>query len=134
MKLGVILCKNKSQSWIQVSNDSERVIALCDHHSHGATSQVMSYKCWNYCPNSINMDGACMDNGKANLRCGAGVWFRPEDPRNLAIRIPGNQQSNQVGEVAAILAAIRKVQHFSLLKIITDSRYAKDGLTMHLQH
>ena len=32
------------------------------------------------------------------------------------------------------LVAIREVQHFSLLEIITDSRYAKEGLTMHLQH
>ena len=82
----------------------------------------------------VYTDGACMDNGKANARCRAGVWFGPEDPRNLAIRIPGNQQSNQVGEVAAILAAIKKAQHFSPLEIITDSRYAKEGLTMNLQH
>ena len=63
----------------------------------------------------------------------AGVWFEPKDPRNLAIRIPGNQQSNQVGEVVAILAAIGKAQHFRPLEIITDSRYAKEGLTTHLQ-
>ena len=29
------------QSWVQVSNDSEGVIALCDHHSHSATSQII---------------------------------------------------------------------------------------------
>ena len=75
-----------------------------------------------------------MDNGKANARCGAGVWFGPEDPRNLVIRIPGDQQSNQVGEIVAILVAIREAQHFRLLEIITDSRYTKEGLTMHLQH
>ncbi len=25
-------------------------------------------------------DGACLNNGKENARCGGGVWFRPSDP------------------------------------------------------
>ena len=32
------------QSQVQVSDDSEGVIALCDHHSHSATSQVTNHR------------------------------------------------------------------------------------------
>jgi ribonuclease HI len=82
----------------------------------------------------IHTDGACMNNGKKDARCGSGVWFGPNDPRNSATRIPGPAQSNQVGEIAAIIVAITKTPTFSPLKIISDSKYAIDGLTTHLSH
>jgi hypothetical protein len=37
----------------------------------------------------VYTDDACMNNGKPDARCGAGVWFGPDDPRNLAPRVPG---------------------------------------------
>ena len=77
-------------------------------------------------------DGACFNNGKANARSGSGVWFGPNSDMNRAIRNQGTTQSNQVGELIAIIAAVESVPICQPLKIITDSRYAIDGLTTHL--
>ena len=82
----------------------------------------------------VYTDRACFYNGKANTRCGAGVWFGLEDHRNQALRVPGKIQSNQVGKVATIIAAIKGVQHFHPLEIIMDSKYTIEGLMKHLQN
>jgi ribonuclease HI len=60
------------------------------------------------------------------------VWFGHNDPRNSATRIPGEAQSNQVGEIAAIIIAASAVSPYQPLKIITDSKYVIEGLTEHL--
>lgn len=73
-----------------------------------------------------------MNNGKENAKCGAGVWFGPDHSLNKAIRIPGQEQSNQIGELGAIIAAVDAVPLNQPLKIISDSRYAIDGLTDNL--
>ncbi|KAI0005290.1 hypothetical protein BJV74DRAFT_735778, partial [Russula compacta] len=65
----------------------------------------------------VYTDGACLSNGKANTRCGVGIWF---GPRNRALRVPGSAQSSQVGEVAAIVVVIQGIQHFCPLEIVTD--------------
>jgi ribonuclease HI len=76
--------------------------------------------------------GACINNGKESAQCGAGIWFGPDHELNKAIRIPGREQSNQVGELGAIIAAIEAVPINQPLKIISDSRYAIEGLTENL--
>jgi len=81
----------------------------------------------------VYTDGACMNNGKRNTRCGSGVWFGQDDPRNKAIQIPGDSQSNQVGEVAAVIATLEIVPPYQPAKIITDSKYVIEGLTTHLE-
>ncbi|KAI0038391.1 ribonuclease H-like protein [Auriscalpium vulgare] len=78
-------------------------------------------------------DGSCTNNGKANAQCGSGVWVADGSPMNRAFRVPGPLQSNQVGEVVAIILALQVTPHFAPLHIISDSRYAIDGLTHHLQ-
>ena len=80
----------------------------------------------------VYTDRACYDNGKANAQSGSGVWFGPNHDMNRAIRIPGPSQSNQVGEIVAIIAAAEAVPINQPLKMITDSKYAIDGLTTHL--
>ena len=82
---------------------------------------------------TVYTDGACIDNRKKNTRCGSGVWFAQDDPRNRALRIPGESQSNQVGELAAVIAALELVPPFQLVKIHTDSKYVINGLTTHLE-
>ncbi len=81
----------------------------------------------------IYTDGACLHNGKRNTRCGSGIWFGPNDPQNAAIRVPGHSQSNQVGEIAAVIAAAKAVAPFWPIRIITDSKYVIEGLTTHLE-
>ncbi|TFY73614.1 hypothetical protein EWM64_g10399 [Hericium alpestre] len=44
-------------------------------------------------------DSSCTNNGKANARCGAGIWVAEGHPLNRSIRIAGPHQSNQVGEL-----------------------------------
>ena len=78
-------------------------------------------------------DGACYNNGKANAQCGSGIWFGPGQERNRAIKVPGREQSNQVGELIAIIIAAEAVPQSWPLKIHSDSRYAIDGLTKHLR-
>ena len=56
-----------------------------------------------------------------------------DNPLNMAVRVPGQSQSNQVSKIAAIIKAIESVPLSQPLEIISDSRYAIDGLTMHLQ-
>ncbi|KAG0694780.1 hypothetical protein DFH29DRAFT_985146 [Suillus ampliporus] len=51
---------------------------------------------------------------------------------NKAIRIPGTSQSNQAGEVAAILIGLQNINPLTPVTFITDSRYVIDGLTNHL--
>jgi ribonuclease HI len=52
---------------------------------------------------------------------------------NRALRIPGRAQSNQIGELGAVIAAIDAAPTNQPLKIITDSRYVIDGLTDNLR-
>ena len=65
----------------------------------------------------VYTDGACTDNGKENAWYGGGIWFEPNDPRNLAFRVPGEWQSNQIGELAATIMAIKRTPHFCPLEI-----------------
>src|SRR6266478_1968560 len=55
---------------------------------------------------SIYTDRAYIHNGKKNARYGGGVWFGPNDPRNIAFKVPENKLSNQIGELAAIIIVI----------------------------
>jgi ribonuclease HI len=80
----------------------------------------------------VYTDGACFDNGKENARCGSGIWIDNDDHRNEALRVPGENQSNQIGEIAAIIKAAGAAYLFQPLTIITDSKYVIDGLTEHL--
>ena len=81
---------------------------------------------------TIYMDGACINNGKENTQCRSGIWFNHDSPRNLAIRIPGNDQLNQVGELAAVVTATAATAPYQPMKIITDSKYVIEGLTTNL--
>ena len=82
---------------------------------------------------TVYTDGACMNNGKKDVRSGSGIWFGHNNPKNRALRIPGDTQLNQVGELAAVIHAIAETAPYQPLRIITDSKYVKDGLTTNLE-
>ncbi|KAI0041094.1 ribonuclease H-like protein, partial [Auriscalpium vulgare] len=82
---------------------------------------------------TVYTDGSCINNGKDNARCGSGVWVTEGSPYNRAFRVPGPFQSNQVGEIVAVILAIQSVPHMLPLHIKSDSRYVIDGLTLHLR-
>jgi len=79
-------------------------------------------------------DGACKNNGKSDLAiAGIGVYFGPNDPRNLSERLPGSKQTNQRAEITAAIRCLEQVQksqksHFKL-EVRTDSKYVVDGMT-----
>ena len=81
----------------------------------------------------VYTDGACMNNGKKNARCRSGVWFGQDNLRNRALRVPGDAQSNQIGEIVAVIAALEIVPPYQPIKICTDSKYVIGGLTAHLE-
>ncbi|KAF8550003.1 RnaseH-domain-containing protein [Imleria badia] len=69
---------------------------------------------------------------KEDAQCSSGVYFGNGNPLNTSVRISGNEQSNQTAEITAILTALQCTDPTVPLMIITDSRYAMDGLTRHL--
>ena len=79
----------------------------------------------------IYTDGSCNNGGTDEARAGSGVWYGNQDPRNVAIRVPGKKQTNQIGELLAILHAIKSTPVNQPLRIRSDSRFAIDGLTEH---
>jgi ribonuclease HI len=84
-------------------------------------------------PTIIYTDGACKNNGKANAQCSAGIWQGEGHHQNKAIKVPGNEQSNQIGELAAIIKAIEETPNCVPILIKSDSKYAIEGLTLHLE-
>ena len=82
---------------------------------------------------TVYTDGACINNGNENARAGSGVWYEDNDPRNLSIRVAGKVQSNQTGELVAVLLAVRNHPPDEDLRIISDSRYVIDGLTKNVE-
>ena len=80
---------------------------------------------------TIFTDGACINNGHENAAAGSGIWYGDNDTRNTSARVAHTNQSNQTGELMAILIAVRDNPPESNLRIISDSKYAIDGLTKH---
>ena len=78
---------------------------------------------------TIFTDGACINNGCENAAAGSGIWYGDNDPRNTSVRVTHANQSNQTGELMAILIAVRDNPPGNNLRIISDSRYAIEGLT-----
>jgi hypothetical protein len=52
-------------------------------------------------------NGSCINNGKNNARCSSRIWIAKNHPNNMAIRIPGENQSNQIAEISAILIILQ---------------------------
>jgi ribonuclease HI len=84
-------------------------------------------------PITAYTNGSCTNNGTNNAKAGCGVWYTPDDPRNTTLSLPPPLQSNNTGELAAILTAVQCAPLNSTLHIISHSKYAIDGLTKHLQ-
>ena len=79
----------------------------------------------------VYTDGSCTDNGTEEARAGSGIWYGHDDPRNAALRTPGRKQTNQIGEIFAILHAIKNAYENQPMKICSDSKFTIEGLTKH---
>ncbi|KAF8301080.1 hypothetical protein DL93DRAFT_2145638 [Clavulina sp. PMI_390] len=82
----------------------------------------------------IHTDGSCIDNGSNYACAGSGIWFGHDDPRNCSIRVGDNLvQSNNTGEMLAILEAARRVPATANIHIKTDSMWVIRNLTVNEQ-
>ena len=81
-------------------------------------------------------DGACSDNQSGEkAKAGVGVYFGPNDPKNLSEPLPGPKQTNQRAELWATIRALQVFQMFEksagiyTLHVHTDSMYVINGIT-----
>jgi ribonuclease HI len=81
----------------------------------------------------VYTDGSCVNQGQTEVRAGSGAWFGTNNEKNISARVPGKDQSNQIAELYAILLAVKATPPDAPLTIMTDSRFALDGLTKNLE-
>ncbi len=79
-------------------------------------------------PIVVYTDGACPGNGQGAQVAGAGVWFGPDDRRNLSERVPGEATNNRA-ELYAAVRALELTQGSEYVRIVTDSQYMVNGMT-----
>jgi ribonuclease HI len=70
-----------------------------------------------------------LNNGNANARAGIGVFFGPNDVRNLSEKFVDGKPSNQRAEVKAAIRALELIDLRENLEIRTDSKYLINGIT-----
>lgn len=75
-------------------------------------------------PIKIYTDGSSLGNGGAHSVAGIGVYFGPQDQRNISASLSGARQTNQRAELAAILRALEVAPRNRKAAIYSDSSYA----------
>lgn len=81
---------------------------------------------------TVFTDGSCANNGATNARAGAGVYFGPDDPRNLAKAVPLEcyAQTSTAAELYAALCALQVLRgHPEVINIVSDSTHLVEGIT-----
>ncbi|KAJ6620279.1 ribonuclease H-like domain-containing protein, partial [Mycena sp. CBHHK59/15] len=71
----------------------------------------------------VYTDGSCIGNGKGSAHAGAGTYAGPQSSLNASLRVTGEQTNNR-GELLAILYTLSTVQPNHHLEIYSDSEYA----------
>jgi len=82
---------------------------------------------------NIYTDGACLEGNTSRARAGAGIFCMEDETKNRALRIPGTSQTNQRGELMAIVKALTIVPKGDKLTVISDSMYALQGVVENLR-
>lgn len=79
----------------------------------------------------ICTDGACTKNGQAGALAGVGVYFGPQDARNVSEALQGSPQTNNRAELTAFLHALNySVCHpAQSVHIRSDSSYCVNGFS-----
>ena len=83
----------------------------------------------NIVPGTLDLftDGSADKNGKADSRCGAGVWSS-EPQYCKSVRVPGIPQTNNRGEIAAVVVALESAPPNQKVVIHSDSTYVINAL------
>jgi ribonuclease HI/exonuclease III len=112
--------------------DAFRILADAPKVSGDVTKMLRNEQA----PTSVLLatDGACDENGKANAKAGAGVYYGLDDPRNISCRVPEEiTQTNQTGEILAAERAVALAEKDINLKLELDSKYVINAVTKNLQ-
>lgn len=75
----------------------------------------------------VYVDGSCENNGHKNPVAGIGVYFGPNDKRNVGKIIPEIKTNNQA-ELLAAITALESFKPSSLIEIRSDSKYVIQGM------
>ncbi|SPO03421.1 related to ribonuclease H1 [Cephalotrichum gorgonifer] len=78
----------------------------------------------------IHTDGSSRGNGRAGAAAGVGVFFDINDSRNVSERLRGPVQTNQRAELTAILRALEIADLRQPVRIVTDSQYSINCVTV----
>ncbi|KAJ2720474.1 hypothetical protein GGI07_004585 [Coemansia sp. Benny D115] len=84
----------------------------------------------------VYTDGASSRNGQKGARAGVGVYFGPDDARNIGEPLAGERQTNQRAELTAIIRALEVLSKSPAaaaaagVRICTDSMYSINCLTV----
>jgi ribonuclease HI len=80
----------------------------------------------------VYTDGSCIHNGKINAKAGIGIFFGPDDTRNVSKRIEGKQTNNRA-ELTALIEAYyiieEDINEGKRISVMSDSLYAIRSLT-----
>lgn len=125
----IVLPNKRSRPDDEDSGQSSRSKAArssaSDEHSDTAQPSLKVVKV--YC------DGAATGNGRDWSRAGWGVWFadegQPLHELNESRRLPGKVQTNNRGELMAIIRAIQLAPKDCQLVIMSDSQYSISAIT-----
>lgn len=90
-----------------------------------------------YCTRDITtiyVDGSCSHNGTTKAIAGLGVWFGDNHPLNTYKTLQGERITNITAETSAAIEACKIcIRHdIQKIKIITDSKYLIECMTIHL--
>lgn len=80
----------------------------------------------------IFTDGACLNNGQPQARGGWAAILRNPEGRTKEISGPleGDQQTNNRAELTAVIKGLQTLKNpGSMVEVVTDSTYVKNGCT-----
>lgn len=80
-------------------------------------------------------DGACPNNGKPGATAGIGVWWNHGHKLNIARRVAGPKQTNNVAEIQAICFALTQAKEADIkrIQINTDSQFVINSVTQWME-
>ncbi|KAG8907276.1 hypothetical protein FRC01_007746, partial [Tulasnella sp. 417] len=90
----------------------------------GTTNRIPADRPQDTAPNAYEItvytDGSADHNGTPRATCGAGVWSDHEEAI-ASFRVAGLPQTNNRGELAAVVWALNNIPAYATLNILTDS-------------
>ncbi|KAI9877275.1 MAG: hypothetical protein M1830_004358 [Pleopsidium flavum] len=105
----------------EVEYKSEQQRKAVKLHANGAADSGML---------RVYTDGSSLRNGAAGARGGVGVYFGPDDDRNVSEPLLGSRQTNQRAELTAMSRALEISPRHRDVTIFTDSKYSIDCVTL----